>query len=183
MEQALLATPNLALAAELKAEGALFASIDAKLRVSQAASELTIQGTFADQPVDTRLSATEDTLQVGQGRPVTRPAALQEALVLGLTRMGLMHNVARLTGSGLPDHAHGGLRTWLETKEHALGASGEHEGRPARAISFAIFVEGKRSAEATLWLDPETLRPLERKTVVHFEQGDMHVLERYRFDG
>jgi hypothetical protein len=183
VEEALLASPDLQLRAQLNAEGALQAALDAKLRVSNEQSELAIKGSFGGQPVDTQLTASGDKLQVGKGRPLTRPAALREALVLGFTRMGLMHNAARLSGSGIPDHAHGGVRNWLQTKEHALEADAVVNGAKARVLTFAIFVEGERSGEAKLWIDAATLRPLERAVVVHFPQGDMTVTERYQYQG
>jgi hypothetical protein len=56
------------------------------------------------------------------------PAGLTEALVLGFTRMGILHNLARLTRGAAPDHADGGVREWVEVRDvHVVPAATREE--------------------------------------------------------
>lgn len=142
-------------------------------------SELVARGSFAGQPQDLRLWTEGDLLH---GGPVdapsfarSRPLALDPALIIGFTRMGVLHNIAMLVGGAPPDHADGGVEDWVQTVEH------HHVQRAdASGIAFALRVDGQPSGEATVWLDDEGL-PIEREQVVDFPEGQMRVRETYSF--
>jgi len=53
------------------------------------------------------------------------PPEVREALVIGLTRMGILHNLARLVAGVPPDRASGGVRDWVEGREIAWADSVE----------------------------------------------------------
>jgi hypothetical protein len=101
--------------------------------------------------------------------------ALREAVVIGMTRMGLLHNLARLIDEGVPDHAKGGVRDWVKVVAVRAPSPAEATGR---AYAFDIVVDGVLSGEATLHLD-DAGRPARRVQTVHFEEGDMQVTEIY----
>jgi hypothetical protein len=112
------------------------------------------------------------------GKPFARdfdePAtpALRDAVVLGMTRIGLLHNVSNLAqGNGI-DHADGGARDFITAEKFRRVKGG---------VSYLILVGGKEFGSATLLIDAKTKLPRKRTQVVHFPDGDMRVTETYRF--
>ena len=98
--------------------------------------------------------------------------------VIGLTRQGLLHNLAMLTAGRPPDHADGGVAEWVEVVEPQLGPPEVFGEGQARPLEFAITVSDQPVGHATLWLDDRGL-PIERRQVVNFPEGQMRVTERY----
>jgi hypothetical protein len=97
-----------------------------------------------------------------------------DGVLIGLTRMGVLHNLARLTASQDPDTGNGDVRTWVEVDRIRW-----KDGAPrTRTLVFEIVVAGVPAGEAELVLDERGL-PLRREQVVHFEGGDMRVVEHY----
>lgn len=135
--------------------------------------------------IDTALRLVSDGTRMAGGRTdgvrfdTTAAPALREALVLGLTRMGLLHNLARLYGGSPPDHAEGGVTDWVTV--HGLEWRPETlvSGRRARPLGFTLRVDGTDAAEAELHLDAETGLPLLRRQTVAFPAGVMVVEEQY----
>ncbi len=84
--------------------------------------------------------------------------------------MGVLHNVAMLVGGAVPDHADGGVTSWVRTQDH--------RSTPDGGLAFALLVDGQPSGEATLWLDADGF-PLRREQVVPFGDTTMRVEERY----
>lgn len=93
-------------------------------------------------------------------------------MLIGLTRMGILHNLARLIAEAAPDHADSGVREWATVDDFAADPED-----PA-ALSFAITVAGTPAATARLQLDAAGL-PLLRQQTVRFPGGEMRVTERY----
>jgi hypothetical protein len=177
LEQRLEQNP-LRLRFQLSAEGAVVASLAGSLSIADEV-ELEAKGRFGGAEHDLRLWTEGDHLRAGpRGAPtldVPRPPELVPALVIGMTRMGLLHNVAMLAGGKPPDRADGGVREWVQASEHErVEASGE------AALGFWIVVGGERVARATLWLDAEG-RPVRREQTVEFQEGQMKVVERYEW--
>jgi hypothetical protein len=156
--------------------------------------ELSVDGELSGQKVYLRLRAQHGRLRGGPGGDGDRsidqptPAALDEAVIIGLVRMGLLHNLALLSESMPPDHASGGAADWVVTTEHTWdrGRDETVEGRTARALAYQLLVAGQRVGEGTLWLDAQTGLPLKREVNVHFTgegeagaTGTMHVSETY----
>lgn len=96
---------------------------------------------------------------------------LREAVIVGLARMGLLHNVVNLSQGEAIDHAAGGARDWLEPAKFRRVRGG---------VTYALLVGGKETSEVTLLIDSKQ-RPKKRTMVVHFPNGDMRVTETYRF--
>jgi hypothetical protein len=105
------------------------------------------------------------------------PDHLRTALVLGLTRMGILHNLARLNGGRPPDHGDGNVREWVVPRDVTWLGVNEGNDSP-RGVRFAIEVAGARTAEASLWLDREGW-PQRRTQTVRFPGGEMQVTEEY----
>ncbi|MEM7154305.1 MAG: hypothetical protein AAF799_15775 [Myxococcota bacterium] len=174
LEQRLVEEP-LRLRFDVTAEGAVEVDIEGSLIVEDEV-ELRAKGTFAGQPLDLRLWSEGDHLQGGPvGNPsfeLPRPMALAPALVLGLTRMGVLHNIAMLMGGAPPDHSGGGVEAWVQTVEH------RSPGGSDPGVEFGLVVDGTPSGSATLWLDAVG-QPRLREQRVDFPEGTMIVVERY----
>ena len=174
---------------EVRSEGAVVSNVFGELRAQGEQIELQARGKFDDKVIELSLRGNGRELsgQSGEARlSLPQPPALKEALVIGLTRMGILHNIAVLMSARPPDHADGGVRQWVEAKDvvFGVGPGPSEPGEDAQAedptaISFDIVVAGQPAGEVTLWVDTAADVPLERHQVVHFAQGDMRVTERY----
>jgi hypothetical protein len=183
LEERLLGAPALRLRYAVSSEGAFHASLAGTLELLEdGTAALHATGTFGDAPVTLHLRSDGPEIEGGAGERAFRqetPPALREALILGLTRMGVLHNLARLTAGAPPDHAAGGVREWVEVRE-VQSAPSLTSAEPGRiGLAFPIFVSGQRTAEATLWIDPQSGMPVQRVQTVSFPGGSMQVLEVY----
>lgn len=144
---------------------------------------LTATGHFGDAPVTLTLDSDGKTLRGGNGEKtfeMPAPAHLREALVIGLTRMGLLHNLARLVAGKAPDHMAGGVREWVRVSnmQHRLPLAADAP--PDDIFMFDIEVADQPAGTARLVVDATTRLPRERTQTVEFETGSMKVTERYR---
>lgn len=98
-------------------------------------------------------------------------STLKRAVVLGLTRMGLLHNLVRILGRQSVEHAGGGMDEWVRVTNVAYDPV-------ERKYSFDIAIEGKPTGAGGLWLAADG-RPLRRQQTVHSPAGDVFVEERY----
>lgn len=173
LESRLLDARRAALDFRVTAEGAAAIEVAGHLRREEGGGvELRAEGTFGGRTVDLLLRTEGDRYEFGNGperatAPV--PPALWEALVLGFTRMGVLHNLARLSGNAPPDHAEGGVGEWVVVDgfDHADDA-----------LTFDITVAGQPSGSASLELGLDGLPHLRRQSV-RFPNGEMRVVERY----
>jgi len=85
----------------IAAEGAVVVALEGRLEKDAGDDVLlTAAGTFAGEAVDLRLETDGESYAFGNppegaGAPV--PPELPRAILVGMTRMGLLHNLARLT--------------------------------------------------------------------------------------
>ena len=141
---------------------------------------LQAKGAFAQTPIDASLESDGQRLVGGttaDAIEVDTPPALHEAMVIGLTRMGLLHNLAMLTGDAGPDHADGGVQDWVQVSNFAPAVV--LEGVTDLRITFDLTVAGAPAGSATLFVDAETGLPAAREQTVQFGTSEMRVLERY----
>ena len=113
--------------------------------------------------------------------------------------MGLMHTLARLSFDQPPDHADGDAREWLGVRDVAVSsevilpssfdlyraascaqalASQRDRLLPMRDVTrldFTVVVDGAPSAETALVVHEDL--PVLREQTVHFDDGDMRVVE------
>lgn len=139
-------------------------------------------GHFAQQAAAIRLRASDGLMSGGNGAAKfaqATPANLREALVLGLTRMGILHNLAVMSGGSPPDHAGIGVGDWVQVKSLRLGATEELDGVSAKTLRFTVVVNGEDAGTATLWVDDTSGMPLRREQVVRFGDAEMRVVESY----
>ena len=181
-ETRLIRSPATQIDFTVTAVGAVTASIEGVLYLERRdRGRLRASGTFAGQPVDLRLISDGARMvggAVGQTFDMDAPPRLREAFVIGLTRMGILHNLARLTGGQPPERADGTVKQWLGLSNFV---SRQAPSDPARALwpaTFDLAVGGEPSAVATVWIDRAGL-PKRREQTVQFENGEMRVGEEY----
>jgi hypothetical protein len=183
LQDRMLAASQVEFEFAIDSEGSLISHFEGRVRwVRDGEFSLTAAGEFVGQPQQLELRGDASTLTTIVGGSErwsgARPPELIEAVVLGLTHMGLLHNLAVLVGGMPPDHAEGGAREWLGTDPIELGSAETRAGVEARPLDFVVVVSGKPVARATLWLDANGL-PVERTQAVEFPEGEMRVIERY----
>lgn len=173
LEDGLLRATTLSLDFQVVATGAISVSIEGSLR--KTASDdiaLNASGDFAGQEVDLIALKRGPSFEYGsRSAPTTTtaPEALWEALVIGFTRMGILHNIANLSAGVMPDHAEGGAAEWV------MARNVRDDGN---SIAFDIFVSDTPSGSATLQVDDHGNPEIRRQTVA-FPGGEMHVVETY----
>jgi hypothetical protein len=174
VEAALLAAPAWRAHVTITASGALTAHLDATvLAAAGGRVHVTAEGELMGAPG--KVNWTSDGTRTSAGAPT--PPAVNEAIVIGLVRMGLLHNLARLATGGLPDHAEGGVGAWVTAVDP--------QPRPGGEIAYRLAVDGKEAADVVVTVDPTGPHgPVltHRRITVHFDQGDMVVDETYRFE-
>lgn len=162
LESRLLATES-DLEFEIESAGAVDTKVDGTIYVGPSNVRIDVSGTLMNETTSAVYTTNED----------QRPADVKRAVVLGWTRMGLLHNLVRLLGEQDIDHGSGGVSDWVQVSNVAWDAS-------ERRFTFDISVEGREVARARLWVDQEG-RPLRREQTVSFPGGSMQVEERYRW--
>lgn len=176
LEKRLLQAQAIELSFQIAAEGAFEADLRGRLEISETKEvRLNATGEFGGEPVELLLVTEGDQLKFSNGTKTLtslQPAGLEEALLIGLTRMGILHNLARLTGPAPPDHAEGDVQEWVTVGSFAK------DGADSAAISFDLTVAGEPSGSASLRIDSQG-QPILRTQTVEFPTGEMRVLERY----
>jgi hypothetical protein len=177
---------------DIEAEGLVPARLTGELQSRGETLMLRARGSFAGDLVELTLEGDGQRLRGSSGSArleLPQPPALAEAVVIGLTRMGLLHNLALLVGARPPEHADGGVRQWVQTEQvQWIARIGPPEPAPAArrqqpdAMSFAIHVAGEHVGDATLWCDSASKLPLERHQVVRFPEGELRVRESYEIE-
>ena len=184
LEERLLVHRPLHLRFDITSSGAFVAELTGSLRLTEAGeTQLDAEGTFGGNDVVLYLKSDGHTMSGGSGQQTfssDQPDALHESLIIGITRMGLLHNLARLTGGAPPDRADGGVREWVEVQDVAIDTSNETPvgGEP---LMFNIHVSGNVVADATLFVDQSSGMPVRRRQTVNFPGGSMDVVEEYEF--
>jgi hypothetical protein len=172
LENRLMRAKTVRIVSKLEAEGAVNASLDAHLELGEGQRALLeVSGTFEGKPAKGRLRCDGEKLFVDGKPPIPAPPEIRDAFIIGLTRMGLMHNAALLVGGEAPDHAEGGAHNWVRIER-------ARSGDPATEITFDVVISTKVAGEAKLSLDSEG-RPVLRTQKVRFDIGEMTVKERY----
>ena len=172
--------PPARIAFDVVAEGAVPAEFTgALLLVGDGRERVEASGSFAGQQLDVTLISDGDQMfWTGSEVGVETPEALRDALAIGLTRMGILHNLARLSGAAPPDHGDGGVREWVVVTQGDPDSIDVPGFDPAGALVLDITVAGEPSGSFALEFDGPL--PRIRHQVVQFPQGIMRVTERYR---
>jgi hypothetical protein len=185
-EESLLAAKNVSVKFEIESQGENPSKLTGTLRLYDGnALHLTAEGHFRSDQVQLLVDSRDPG---GINRSLTRgpnatshrdpPASkLKEAVVLGLVRMGLLHNLAMLSTDQAIDKAEGGFAEWVKPLAPSDGHSDVIKGVACRRVDFHIDVDGRDVGEASVCIADATGLPIHRKQTVHFPQGDMTVVE------
>jgi hypothetical protein len=188
LEARLLAARHIAIEAVVESSGPVAARLQGRSALlDRNRATWAYTGTFAGAPADLALVADGRFVRLRNGEQRSEVVAGRDsnrALLLGLTRMGLLHNLARLAGLRAPDHAEGGIEQWVvldSFRPVTFPQGGELAG--TLAVGFDLVVEGTDSGSARLWFDPDSGLPRRRQQSVRLPQGEMTVVETYtRFE-
>ena len=179
LENRLLDANVARLAFHVTAEGAFQADIRGELNIEPGGRVgLTGTGFFGPDSVDLFLLSERGKLEYGNGpdrTTIPTPSYLTESLLIGLSRMGILHNLARLTENAPPDHAGGGVLDWVVLDSFQADTAAIAETYP---VIFAMTVAGEPSGTASLEIDRNGY-PAVRRQTVQFPEGEMRVVERY----
>ncbi len=183
IEARLLAAPTILCVSRISAEGALTADLVCSHALGEGGrARIQASGTFEGRPVELSLvcDGQRMLLSTPEGtQELAAPRELRAGLVLGFTRMGWLHNLARLSQGQAPDATDGSIETFTRPLDLAGGEPLSVDGRPRRTLTFGVEVGGEPRALAVLWVDCENGLPIERWQRVRFPDGEMRVVEAY----
>ena len=179
LENRLLTAETVRVDFTITSDGVLSTALKGSLDIRGDTLSLEADGDFGGSPVDLILAVSGTEIAGGnlaladaslREFSVKNPGAAKEAVILGMTRMGILHNLALLTGSRPPDRSAGGIREWVKTENVRDRGDG---------LAFDIMVDGHKAAEGSLALDGRRL-PTRREQTNRFPAGEMRVVETYR---
>lgn len=185
LETRLLTAGKVRIDSAIHASGAVAVDLRGRSEIAAGGiATLVHSGTFAGRGMTLELRSDgrrltlardDETVQSDSGPESNR------ALLIGLSRMGLLHNLAQLSSLKGPDHADGGVGEWVTVHNlrYRSARKALASGPSPLALAFDIRVAGKRTATAVLWLDEDTQLPLKREQTVNFPGGPMTVVETY----
>lgn len=96
---------------------------------------------------------------------------LRDSLLIGLTRMGIFHNLVNFARNRPPANIEGGVRQALQPHDFAKAKGG--------GIAYKLRIGNREMGDATIKFDPKTKLPVSRTLVAHIDQGEMRVTETY----
>ncbi len=183
VEQRLLTATRVNFRFDIRAVGAVDAALTGTASIGPGQqAQIAAEGSFAGSAATIVLVADGQAMQGGNGDllfEADTPPALREGMVIGLVRMGLLHNLAVLSGGAPPDRTDGTIRDWVRYTDVTIEPEDDIGGVATRRFRFTVVVGGQPSAIAELWVNAETGLPVRRVQVVNFDQGEMRVLEQY----
>jgi hypothetical protein len=183
LEQRLTSARAFRLHARLASGGRIESHFDGSLVAGpELRMRLTMQGALGNKDVDATFLCDGKRMGGGaRGQPFAMDAApgVREGIAVALVRLGLLHDVARLSSGRPPDFLDGKAREHLKVIGLTQRAGPDLRGVPTLELSYAVSVDGNRAADETLLLDQRTGLPLKRRVIVHFPEGDMEVGEEY----
>ena len=181
-ESGLATAPWVVAKADITASGAVAADVDVTVTMMRGNRlRFAVTGTFADKPLALCYVSNGEQIRNGDASGAPTPAELNEAVVIGWVRMGLLHNVAMLSGGRGPDRADGGVAEWVRTSGERWAPPRVSPAANEQIVEFDLEVSGQPVGRVSLNTDATTGLPNGRVQVVRFPEGEMRVSESYRF--
>lgn len=176
MEQRLLYQDRIGFT--VRSEGVLESSFEGWISHEGGELAMAAEGQWAGDPVAVSAETTSEYLVLNtttRMERIEREPFVAVAVLIGLSRMGVLHNLARVVAGRGPDRADGSVRNWVKPENIVF------VGNDTATIRFDIVVNGTPSGVATVRVDPQTGLPVHREQSVEFPQGTMTVFETYRY--
>lgn len=182
-EDALLRAQELTATFEISAQGQTNAHLTGTIRLLAGnALRLVAEGNIGPDSVQLELDSRDET---GTLRSITKGASvsshreppapkLREAVVLGLTRLGLLHQLSALSKDQPIEKAEGGFSDWVKTIRRIEGPPQEN----CRAVDFKMEIAGKEMGNASICVADATGLVLKRNQV----SGDLTVKETFTWE-
>ena len=183
LEQRLLGAESVHIRGAAGSTGAVISGLEGEaVLASGNRAHLQFSGEFGGAGVTLAFVADGDQMWGGNGTDQFQsevPSSLNEGVLLGFTRMGILHNLALLSSASPPDGTDGAIRDWVTVSNFGWGESGELDGVAAETVTFDLTVNGTPAAKVILWLEQETGLPVQREQMVQFPDGEMRAVEIY----
>ncbi|HEY4221950.1 MAG TPA: hypothetical protein VGO62_11415 [Myxococcota bacterium] len=173
LETHLMRAKTVHIKATLVATGAVNAALVEEVSLGDGQkARMAVTGKFEGRDVDTWFVCDGKTMKVKGKDAAPADPEVRDAIVIGMVRMGLLHNAGLLVGGSAPEHSRGGLREFVKAERPRAQT-------PATDIKIDVVVHHDVMGEATLSLD-ETASLKKRHSELHFEEGDLVDDESYR---
>ena len=183
LEQRLLSAESVHIRGAAGSAGAVISGLEGEVVLASGnRARIQFSGEFGGMGVTLALVADGEQMWGGNGTDQFEdeaPTSLNEGILLGFTRMGILHNLALLSSVSSPDGTDGTIRDWVTVSNFAWGESGMLDGVAAEALTFDLTVNGTPAAKVVLWLDQENGLPVQREQLVQFPDGEMRAIEVY----
>jgi hypothetical protein len=181
LEERLVSAEEVRVNFQVTAEGVIEANLLGMIQISAGGvTDVRAKGVFAGEQADLYLRSEGGQYEFGNLPDLTSgptPEYLDEGLLVGFTRMGILHNLAMLAGNALPDGVDGGVRDWAVVESFAFDDAEVSEAA-SRVVSFSMVVGGAPAGSVTLEIGAGG-HPMLRRQTVQFPTGEMRVVETY----
>lgn len=185
LEARLLAAKKVTVEGTVQSRGAQFTALKGTAQFTERNhAELSFVGQIGAQPAVLGLKADQRSQELRSGGSSRREPVgdgNNRALMVGLLRQGLAHNLGRLARLQPPEHGDGAavergiaLDNFRPTT-YILG--GALEG--SLSFGFDVLLAGAPAGSARLWLDPVSGLPLKREQTQRIAGGEVTVVETY----
>ncbi len=182
IEQKVLSADSFRLVFEIVSQGQMESKVEGELRLATGGRvRLEAKGSIAGEDMSVLLISDGDRLYLRSpaGSQITEtPKEIREALVKGLVRMALLHNLAQLARGRTPERAEGGIEEWVAASEFSLDEQTSLHGVSAIPLHFDITIGGRDVAEATLWISAAK-KPIQRRQTIYHQIGATTIKETY----
>ncbi len=185
LEERLLSEKSLHFKFTVTSEGPVRSSLQGQVRLRGSnRAEIDVAGTYQSEKVNIRFESDGKRMRWALGDQkfdLETPKGLNEAIVIGFTRLGLFHNLSLLLGGKPPDYGSDSMEDWVQVSDFLFAAPDPSSKVRSRSVRFRIAVEGKDSGQASYWISPLTRLPVERRQTAHYPEGDLKIVESYTF--
>ena len=171
LEERCLASGEVEVQFEISATGAVESLTRGALVVAGDHVEFTAEGTFMGWPTRVEMSSAGRYVRGGDRAEEIlgpTPPGFREGVLVGLTRMGLLHVVSALRSGQLPAGMNEDVRTWARARGFGPVTGG---------IQFELAVDGQPAGRAVLRLSDGV--PTVREHVIPVGDGEIKVTETY----
>lgn len=177
LEKTLLEAKTVRFKSKLETEGVVTASFEGELVAASGNKvNLKFDGKYGKKEAKAQLVADGKEMFHASADAASRsdcPDKLNEGIVLGVTRMGTMHNIYKVSNGMEPDGTDGKAREWVTVSGFRNFKEEVVEKVDAVSFEFDITVGGEKRAHATLWLNKKTGLPIKRFQTVQFGDKTM----------